>query len=48
MTRQEVDEKPYDLMAPVLGKRRARELCDTIWDVESVKDMRKMRRLLTA
>ena len=31
MTRREVDEKSYDLLAPVLGKARARKLCDAVW-----------------
>ena len=30
MTRTEVEEKCYDLMAPVLGKKRARSLVDTV------------------
>ena len=48
MTRTEVDDKCYDLMAPVLGVRRARRLCDAIWSVEDVKDMKELRPLLTA
>jgi 2-methylcitrate dehydratase PrpD len=48
MTRPEVDEKCYDLMAPVLGKKRSRMLCDTIWNIEKVKDVRKLRPLLRA
>ena len=46
MTTPEVDEKCYDLMAPVLGKARARKLCDTIWNIEKVKDVRALRPLL--
>jgi 2-methylcitrate dehydratase PrpD len=46
MTRAEVDEKSYDLMAPVLGKARARKLCDTIWKLEKVRDTRGLRPLL--
>jgi 2-methylcitrate dehydratase PrpD len=48
MTRAEVDEKCYHLMAPVLGKKRARTLCDTVWDIEEVTDVRKLRPLLKA
>ena len=48
MTTPEVDEKCYDLMAPVLGKKRARTLCDTVWNIEKVKDVRKLRPLLQA
>ena len=32
MTRAEVDEKGFHLLAPMLGKARARKLCDTVWD----------------
>ncbi len=48
MTDEEVDAKCYDLMAPILGTRRARRLVDTIWNLEDVKDVRDMRPLLTA
>jgi len=48
MTRHEVDEKAYDLFAPVLGNDRARRLCDTVWDIEGVADLRELRPLLTA
>ena len=48
MTRAEVDEKCYHLMAPVLGKTRARKLCDTVWKIERVKDVRALRPLLQA
>jgi 2-methylcitrate dehydratase PrpD len=48
MTRAEVDEKSYDLMAPVLGKSRARKLCDAIWKLEQIRDLRVLRPLLRA
>jgi 2-methylcitrate dehydratase PrpD len=48
MTRAEVHEKSYDLMAPVLGKTRARKLCDAIWEVEKIRDLRVLRPLLRA
>ncbi len=48
MTREEVDDKSYDLMAPVLGKSRARKLCDAIWKLERVRDLRLLRPLLRA
>ena len=48
MTTPEVDEKCFDLMAPVLGRRRARTLCDTVWKIEQVKDVRRLRALLRA
>ncbi len=48
MTRADVDEKCYHLMAPSLGKKRARALCDAVWDLERIKDVRKLRPLLQA
>ena len=48
MTRAEVDEKSYDLLAPVLGKARARKLCDAVWNLDRVDDVRTLRPLLRA
>jgi 2-methylcitrate dehydratase PrpD len=48
MTRAEVDEKAFHLMAGVLGKRRARSLCDAVWNIERMGDVRKLRPLLQA
>jgi 2-methylcitrate dehydratase PrpD len=45
MTRDEVDEKAYHLLAPVLGTSRARGLCDAVWGIEGVKDVREIRGL---
>ena len=46
MTRADVDEKCYQLMAPSLGRKRARALCDAGWRLQRVKDVRKLRPLL--
>ena len=46
MARAEVDAKAYDLMAPVVGARRARALCEAIWNLHSLDNARKLRRLL--
>jgi 2-methylcitrate dehydratase PrpD len=48
MSRAEVDEKSYYLMAPILGRVRARKLCDAIGSLEKVRDVRSLRRLLRA
>jgi 2-methylcitrate dehydratase PrpD len=48
MTRAEVDEKCYDLMAPVIGRIRARQLCDAVWKLDKVRDVRGLRPLLRA
>jgi len=48
MTRAEVDEKCYHLMAPILGKSRARRLCDAVWNIEKIGNVTKLRSLLKA
>ncbi len=48
MTRREVDTKSYDLLAPILGKARARKLCDAIWSLDKLNNVRKLRPLLVA
>jgi 2-methylcitrate dehydratase PrpD len=46
MPRAEVDVKSYDLLAPVLGSARARNLCDAVWNLDKLRDVRKLRPLL--
>lgn len=46
MTRDEVDEKCFALIEPRLGRTRARRLCDTVWQIEKVDNLRRFRRLL--
>src|SRR6267143_353564 len=46
MTRAEVDAKAYDLVAPVFGRTRARRLCDAVWTLDKLSDVRKLRTLL--
>ena len=46
MTRGEVNAKAYDLMAPVIGKKRARRLCDAVWSLEKLRDVCALRPLL--
>ena len=48
MARAEVDEKAYHLLAPILGKARARKLCDAVWTLDRLSNMRKLRPLLRA
>jgi len=48
MTRQEVDDKAYDLMAPIVGKDNARTLIDKVWDIEKVENVRDLRPLMMA
>jgi hypothetical protein len=35
-------------MAPVLGAKKARALCDAVWAIGKLNDVRKLRPLLTA
>jgi len=35
-------------MAWVIGKARARKLCDAVWKLEQVRDVRGLRPLLRA
>jgi 2-methylcitrate dehydratase PrpD len=46
MTRSEVAGKAMDLMAPVLGANRARQLCEAIWSLGKLRDIRALRPLL--
>lgn len=46
MTRAEVEDKSKDLMAPVIGPARAQKLCDAVWNLERVDDVRGLRPLL--
>ncbi|HET9664645.1 MAG TPA: hypothetical protein VFP00_10490, partial [Burkholderiales bacterium] len=48
MNRAEVDEKCFHLMAPIIGKARARKLCDTVWKLDDVASVRSLRPLLLA
>lgn len=46
MTRAQVDEKCFHLLAPVLGAERGRALCDAVWALEDVSRMDDLRPLL--
>jgi len=46
MTRAEVDAKSYDLLAPAIGRGRARKLCDAVWNLDRIDDVRTLRPLL--
>jgi MmgE/PrpD C-terminal domain len=48
MTRAQVDEKCFHLMTPILGKARTRKLCDAVWAIDTLKDVRQLRQLLAA
>jgi 2-methylcitrate dehydratase PrpD len=44
MPRREVDQKSFDLIAPVIGKRKARKLVDAVWNIEKVANIRALRK----
>jgi len=44
--RSDVEAKAMELMAPRLGAARARRLCKTIWQLESVSSVRQIVRLI--
>ncbi len=48
MSREEVAAKSRDLLAPVLGKRRAGLLIQTVWNIERVSDVTNLWPLLRA
>src|SRR3990172_5155931 len=43
MTRAEVDEKAFDLMGPIIGVKRARALCDAIWNIGKMSNTGNLR-----
>ena len=45
LTRTEEGDKALDLIAPVLGKQRSRQLLDTLWNFDTIKDVRSLRTL---
>ena len=47
MERDEVEKKALNLLEPVLGASKARELSDAVGHNEGVEDVRAMRPLLT-
>jgi 2-methylcitrate dehydratase PrpD len=46
MTREEEERKSLDLMIPVLGKQGSIKLIDALWNVDKVKNVRDLRKLL--
>ena len=48
LTTAEVEAKADELMSPVLGKSRTRELMDAIQKLETIASMRDLRPLLRA
>jgi 2-methylcitrate dehydratase PrpD len=48
MPREEVEEKCFNLLRPVLRRKRARALIDAIWALERVDDVKSLRPLTRA
>jgi len=47
MSDQEIEQKCTDLMRPVLGEERTKNLIDQVWNLEKVQNMRDLRPLLS-
>jgi 2-methylcitrate dehydratase PrpD len=47
MTREQEAEKALDLLAPVLGTKRAQTLIATVWNIEKLKDIAYWERSAT-
>ena len=48
MTREEVQEKCYCLLRPVIRPKRAKALIDAVWNIERVGNVQALRPLLRA
>ena len=48
LTRRDVEEKALDLMAPILGKKRSLKLIAALFSIESIVNVRALRRLYVA
>jgi hypothetical protein len=48
MTREDEDAKALDLLAPVLGVKRARSVIEAVWNLEKLKDARALGKLVRA
>ena len=46
MSRAEVIDKARDLIAPVLGREKSERLIETVYEIETVTEIRKLRPLL--
>ena len=47
LTPAEEEEKALDLIAPVLGSRRAKTLLTALWDFERIKNVQSLRNLVS-
>lgn len=47
MTREELQAKSMELLAPVLGREQSHALCTQIWNIEEVTDIRTLTSLLS-
>ena len=46
MTKAEVIDKCRDLIAPVLGTEKSAKLIDTVFNIEQVKNIRDIKKLI--
>ena len=45
--REEVLEKALELMTPVLGKKSSHTICDTVWEIEKLENVKKLVDLIS-
>ena len=48
MPREEVDEKCFGLLRPIIKRKRARALVDAVWAIEQMDDVKALRPLTRA
>jgi 2-methylcitrate dehydratase PrpD len=48
LTRREGEEKALDLIVPVLGKKRSRDLLAALWKIDQFKNVRLLRKFYAA
>jgi len=48
LTREEGEAKALDLIAPVIGKKRAQDLFAVLWAIDRLKDVRVLRKYYSA
>lgn len=46
MSHSDVEQKALELIVPVIGKQRARELVETVWNIESLGNIKQLIELL--
>jgi 2-methylcitrate dehydratase PrpD len=48
MPREEVEEKAFNLLRPIIKRKRAKQLIEAIWKLEEMEDVKALRKLTRA